>query len=164
MYRNAAEPLSPFMSASNGHLGYHLIREADPDGRAVEHRLVTTHRLIDQMLQAGQLTPLRHEAATRLRDDYEQARPKLADASARALDGPLGAGGDSDLVADEAAWKRYCGAMRAADPYWANIRWTAIEDRSAESWRHPWDFGKHKSSAICLELGLDRLITYYGLA
>jgi hypothetical protein len=145
-----SETLSPFMSASNGHLGYRLIREGDPGGFAVEHRIVLTHRLIDRLHEAGQLSALRHEAATKLRDDYERARPKLADASARSLDGPLGAGDGGDLIADEPAWKRYCGAMRACGDCWDHIRRLVIED-----WA-PWQ-------TIAFARGLDRLARHYGV-
>lgn len=139
---------------NNGQDSARIVREGDPDGGVVEHRVVTTQRMADRLHEKGLISDGQHAAATILRDAFERAGLAIARMNARPF--VAASRGEPVLVADEVAWNIYMSAMRALGEWRLPIRQIVIEDMT------PVDFGHRFRCAglASLLIALERLERY----
>jgi hypothetical protein len=89
-----------------------LVMDADPDGAVVVHTVNRTQRRIDRLARKGMIDAREYDAGGRLRDAWERAGLAIGQPQSRDLETPVGSGsGVPDIVADEAAWRRYTHAL-----------------------------------------------------
>lgn len=137
-------------SVYGGHHRAERVREADPDGRAVEHLYVVTQTLLDRLHADLKITDDQRDAGKLLRDDYEAGRINILDLALLDPGRPIGnSTGTVDLSRDEDAYRRYSAALKAVTAYGGRdaVCRVCLDDRAA---RVDW-----------LRAGLDDLVRHY---
>lgn len=142
---------------NNNHDTAVLLRESDPDGLSVEHRLVTTQRMIDRLRESSRIDDLQHHAGTILRDNYERARPSVGALVAVDPGAPFGSRTEPELIANEDAWKIYRLAMQQAGQWNLILRFVVIEDRAPEGFGYRFNC----AADATLTTALDRLVRHF---
>lgn len=130
------------------------VAEEDPDGNAVVHIRAVSGRMIDRAEWAGFLSAEEHQAASRLRDNWEQGR-----LCANAQAGGRKAQRNARSHAAERAWERHrhcfhhIGGRRAARALEAMV----LYDEA------PVAYGRHKNcdGVAALLAALRRLTVYF---
>lgn len=142
------------LAVNNGRDSVRIVREADPGGASVEHRVVTTQRMADRLHEKGLISDRQHAAATVLRDAFERSGLAIARLNARPL--APSSRGEPVLVADEVAWGIYMRAMQAVGQWRLPLRQVVIDDMTPE------DFGRRFRCAglASLLIALERLERY----
>lgn len=139
------------IATNGGHDRARIVREAGPDGATAVHPVSLTGRAIDRLLVRRQITQAQHEAATRLREDWE--RSGLVVARMGAVDLDRGGGGEASEIADERAFRRYRDALESLHP--------AFRDKvqSTVCWdSDPWGF----NALPRMRMALNALARHYG--
>jgi hypothetical protein len=140
--------------ANAGHDSARIVREADPDGRSTEHRVVTTQRMIDRLHETRAITDTQYAAATILRDAWERAGLSIGRLSARPLE--TSSHSVPQLVADTLAWGIYTEAMKALGQWRLPIREIVIGDMTTKDFGH-----KFRCAGLAsLTIALDCLVSY----
>lgn len=99
-------------AVNGGHDDGDLVMDSDPEGTVVVHAVNRTQRRIDRLARKGVIDAREYDAAGRLRDAWERAGLAIGQPRSRDLETPVGSGSESpDIVADEAAWRRYTHAL-----------------------------------------------------